>query len=197
MEIVTQFVGGAERSVPSKKYSCRVGSVRYAAAMTVAQVIGLMVALFIMFLGLLGSILPGLPSTPLVWVAALAHKLYFGEASADWWLLAVLGGITLLSLVADYLASVYGAKRLGATWRGATGAVVGGLIGMFFHLPGILLGPFIGAMTFEMVAGRNLKESSKAGFGATLGLLAGALGKIACCVAMMGAFTFDVLYRSL
>ena len=157
---------------------------------------GLVITLLVMCLGLAGSILPGVPSTPLVLLAAIGHKLYFGAASADWWVIGILAVLTALSLVMDYLASVYGAKKLGATWRGAIGAVVGGLIGLFFNLPGVLLGPFVGATLFEMVGGRSFKESSRAGVGATIGLLAGALGKLACCVAMMGAFAVNVIYRS-
>jgi uncharacterized protein len=165
--------------------------------MTVEQIIGFAIALGIMCLGVAGSVLPGLPSTPLVLVGAVAHKLYFGDAGADWWVVGLLGGFMVLSLLMDYLASIYGAKRLGATWRGMVGALVGGIIGLFFSLPGILIGPFVGAMLFELVAGRDLKASSKAGLGATLGLLAGALGKVGCSVAMMGVFAFNVIYRSL
>lgn len=166
-------------------------------AVTTEQIIGLILALLVMCVGVAGSILPGVPSTPLVLVAAIAHKIYFGITGAAWWVIGVLAGLTAFSLVMDYVASVYGAKRLGATWRGAVGAIVGGLIGLFFHLPGILLGPFIGAVVFEMAGGRELKAASKAGVGATLGLLAGALGKLACCVAMMGLFAVNVIYRSL
>ncbi len=165
--------------------------------MTTEQVLGLVFALLLMGIGVAGSILPGLPSTPLVFVGALAHKLYFGPAGAAWWVVGVLGVFTVISLVVDYAASMYGAKRLGATWRGAVGAIVGGLIGLFFNLPGILLGPFIGAALFEMAGGRQWKEASKAGVGATIGLLAGAIGKLACCVAMMLLFTANVIYRSL
>ncbi len=165
--------------------------------MTTEQIVGLVVTLLLMCMGTAGSVLPGLPSTPLVFIGALGHKLYFGSAGAAWWVVAVLGAFTLVSLVVDYLASMYGAKRLGATWRGAVGAIVGGLIGLFFSIPGILLGPFIGASLFEMAGGREWKEASKAGVGATLGLLAGALGKLACCVAMVLLFAANVIYRSL
>jgi len=150
-----------------------------------------------MSVGVAGSILPGLPSTPVVLVAAIAHKLYFGPTGAAWWVLVILSVFTALSLVVDYVASVYGAKRLGATWRGAVGAIVGGLIGLFFSLPGVLLGPFVGAFLFEWARGREWKAASRAGVGATVGLLAGALGKLACCVAMMLLFTMNVVIRSL
>ena len=164
--------------------------------MTTEQIIGLILALLVMCVGLAGSILPGLPSTPLVLVGAVGHKLYFGPTGVAWWALVVLGAFTTVSLVVDYAASVYGAKKLGATWRGAVGAIMGGLIGLFFGLPGILIGPFAGAMLFEMAGGREWREASRAGVGATLGLLAGALGKLACCVAMMVLFVVNVIYRS-
>jgi uncharacterized protein len=165
--------------------------------MSAEQIIGLVLALLLMCVGVAGSILPGLPSTPVVLIAAIVHKLFFGPTGAAWWVIGVLGLITVVSLVVDYLASVYGAKRLGATWRGAVGAIVGGLIGLFFNLPGILLGPFLGAVVFELAGRRTMKDASLAGVGATLGLLAGVLGKLACCVAMMGLFTANVIYRSL
>jgi hypothetical protein len=164
--------------------------------MTAEQIVGLILALLVMCVGMAGSILPGVPSTPLVLVAAIGHKLYFRDTGAVWWVLAIMAALMALSLVMDYIASVYGARRLGATWRGAVGAIVGGLIGLFFNLPGILLGPFVGAVVFEMAGGREIKAASKAGVGATLGLLAGALGKLACCVAMIGLFTINVIYRS-
>ena len=166
--------------------------------MTAEQILGLILTVLVMSVGVVGSILPGIPSTPVVLVAAIGHKLYFGETGAAWWVIGVLGGFTVLSLVMDYVATVYGARRLGATWRGAVGAIVGGLIGgLLFNLPGFVLGPFVGAVGFEMAGGREIKEASKAGVGAMLGLLAGALGKVACCVLMIGLFVGSVLYRSL
>jgi len=164
--------------------------------MTTEQIIGLSLALLLMFVGLIGSILPGLPSTPLVLIAAVGHRLYFADAGAATWVLVTLGLITAFSLVVDYLASWLGAKKMGATWKGVLGAVVGGLIGLFFGIPGILLGPFLGAFLFEVATGREIRESARAGLGATLGLLAGAIGKIACCIAMAGLFAVNVIVRS-
>src|SRR6266850_3595983 len=107
-----------------------------------------------MCVGLAGSILPGVPSTPLVMLAAIGHRLYFGPTGASNLMLVVLGVLMVVSLVMDYLASMAGAKKLGATWRGVLGAVVGGVIGIFLGPLGILLGPFLGALVFEMVGGR-------------------------------------------
>ena len=165
--------------------------------MSAEQIIGLVLALVVMVSGLVGSIIPGIPGTPLILLAAILHRLCFGAAGASNWVLAGLVILALLSFAFDYLASMFGAKKLGATWRGILGAVVGGLIGVFFGFVGIILSPFLGALVFEMVAGREFGPSARAGLGAVLGLLAGALGKLAICLAMMGLFTVNVIYRSL
>jgi len=48
-----------------------------------------------------------------------------------------------------------------------------------------------------MIGGREWKAAGRAGLGAVIGLLVGALGKLACCVAMMGLFAGNVVVRSL
>ncbi len=165
--------------------------------MTTEQIIGLALALLVMAVGCIGSLLPALPSTPLVLAAAIAHKLYFRSDSAGWLVLTLIVLITALALVMDYLATIVGAKQFGATKKGMFGAMVGGIIGLFFNLPGILLGPFIGATTFELIGGRELKPSLKAGIGATLGLFAGAVGKLVCCFSMIVLFVVGVLWNTL
>jgi uncharacterized protein YqgC (DUF456 family) len=165
--------------------------------MNAEQLLGLSLALLLMLAGTVASILPAIPGTPVVLVAAILHRLYFGAASANNWVLGGLVVLTMLSMVFDYIASMAGAKRLGATWRGILGAVVGGVIGMFFALPGIILGPFLGALTFELAGGYKLKPAARAGLGAVLGLLAGALGKFAICLVMIGLFAGNVILRSL
>ena len=165
--------------------------------MTADQIIGLALALFLMCFGLAGSVLPGIPSTPLVLLVAIGHRLWFGAASASNLALLILGALTALSLVMDYLASMAGAKKLGATWRGVLGAIVGAFIGFFFSLPGLILGPFLGALLFEMIGGSEWKRAARAGLGAVLGLFVGALGKVACCVTMAGLFAVNVIMRSL
>jgi uncharacterized protein YqgC (DUF456 family) len=164
--------------------------------MTTEQIIGLSVTLLVMLAGLIGSLLPVLPGTPLVLLAAVGHRLYFGETSASNLVLGVLVALTLISLVFDFVASMLGAKKFGATWRGVTGAVVGGILGLFFSLPGIILGPFLGAMLFEMLGDKEFKKAAHAGLGATLGLLLGIVGKFSIAVLMIILFANDVILRS-
>lgn len=165
--------------------------------MTLVDALWFTLALIVMVVGVVGCVLPGVPGTPLIFAAAVVHRLIVGPEGPQVWVLVVLGLLTILSLVADFLATFYGAKTLGATRLGMIGAVLGGLVGLFFGPFGILLGPFIGAFSFEFVGGREWRDSARAGAGATLGLLVGAGGKLACAVAMLLLFAADVLWRAL
>lgn len=164
--------------------------------MTWVEILGLSLALLVMLVGLVGAVMPGLPGTPLVLAAAVIHRLCYGDTGASTLVLVILAGMTLVSVGLDYAATALGAKKFGATWRGAVGAVVGGLIGLFFALPGILLGPFLGATLFEMLGDKEFKHAMRAGAGATLGLLLGIIGKFSLCVIMIALFATNVVYRS-
>ena len=165
--------------------------------MTVPELIGFSLALLVMLVGFIGTLVPGIPGAPLVMIAAVGHKLYFREESATYLALGIMAFFMILSLVLDFLASVVGAKKLGATWRGMLGAVVGAMVGLFFSLPGLILGPLLGAFFFEMAGGREWKESAKAGGGALLGLAFGTLGKVVCCVVMIAVFSFSFVMNEL
>lgn len=158
--------------------------------------IWLTTALLLMVVGVVGCVLPAIPGTPLIFAVAVGHRMVVGETGAEFWVLGVLGVLAILSLVADFLASFLGARTLGATRRGMIGAVVGGVVGLFFGPAGILLGPFVGAFSFELSGGREWRESAKAGAGATVGLVVGAAGKLACAVAMVLLFGANILWRA-
>ncbi len=164
------------------------------------QIAGLVLALLVMAMGLAGSALPGIPGPPLVLAAAIGHRLWFGAASVSNLVLGTLAGLVVLALALDYVASLVGAKKLGATWRGVTGAavgaVVGAVVGIFTGPLGIVAAPFAGATLGELLGGREFREAARAGLGAVLGLLAGVVGKVACSAAMIGLFVASVVMRS-
>ena len=149
-----------------------------------------------MVIALIGNVIPAVPGTPLALIAAIGHRLYFGQASVNDLVLVILVALTALALIFDFAGSALGAKKFGSTWKGMVGAVVGGLIGLFFSLPGIILGPFVGATLFEMLGDKEFKAAAKAGTGAVVGLALGVIGKSAVCVAMMILFATNVVYRS-
>jgi uncharacterized protein YqgC (DUF456 family) len=66
---------------------------------------------------------------------------------------------------------------------------------LFFGLPAIVLGPFAGAVIGEFSRRSSARSAMHAGVGATLGLLFGALLKIALAFTMVGVFVLDRLLQ--
>src|SRR6266702_3353012 len=102
--------------------------------------------------------------------------------------LLVFAGLILLSYGVDFWATMFGAKKFGASKGAILGAVIGSMVGIFLGFPGVLFGPFIGAVIGELLAQRGLSQAARAGFGATIGLVLGAAIKIALAFSMIGIF---------
>ncbi len=139
-------------------------------------------------LGFAGLILPVLPGIPLMYAGLVLLAWAEDFVHVGWLTLTVLGVLTLLSHGIDFLATAMGAKRFGASPRAVMGAALGAVAGLFFGLLGILLGPFVGAVLGEFSRKATLREATQAGVGATLGLLFGALLKLALAFTMLGVF---------
>jgi len=105
----------------------------------------------------------------------------------------VLGLLVLVAIAVDFFASLVGAKRVGASNKGLLGAGLGGVLGLFFGLPGLVAGPFLGAAAGEMAHGREWREATRIGVGTWIGLLLGAIFKLALAIAMLLLFGFALL----
>ena len=148
-----------------------------------------LVAVVLMAVGLIGTLLPVVPGTVIILAAAVIHQIMVGsEKSLGWWNIGALALLTLLSYALEFGAGYLGAKRFGATRWGAFGAMVGGIVGLFFPFPGLIVGPIVGAVAGELVAGKRLVSAGRAGWGTLLGNLAGLLGKLTIALVMVGWF---------
>ena len=145
--------------------------------------------LLIMLVGLAGALLPGLPGTPLIALAALGHRWFLGDHGAATWVLVTLVIVAVLSAALDFAAASYGAKRLGATWRG--------MVGLWWPPLGWIAGPLLGAILGEWIGGRPWKEAGSAGIGAALGLIAGTAVKVASASGMIVLWAVHVLWKVL
>ena len=142
----------------------------------------------LVFVGLAGTVVPILPGVPLVFAGLLmaAWADQFQHVGAV--TLTILGVLTVISIVADFVASALGAKRLGASPRAVAGATIGALVGILFGLPGLVFGPFVGAVVGELSANRALVQAGKAGLGTWIGLLLGSVVKLTLSFLMVGIF---------
>jgi uncharacterized protein YqgC (DUF456 family) len=138
--------------------------------------------------GLAGTLLPVLPGVPLVFAGLLAGAWADGFQRVGWPVLLVLGVLTAASLLVDVAASGMGAKRAGATRAATVGAGLGALVGVWFGLPGLLLGPFVGAAVGQFAVRGNVAEAGRVGFGAWVGFLVGTAAKLALAILMVLVF---------
>jgi uncharacterized protein YqgC (DUF456 family) len=140
--------------------------------------------------GIVGSVLPALPGVPLVF-AGLALAAWVEDfARVSGVTVAVLGLLTVLSLIVDFAASALGARRVGATKLAVAGALIGTFAGVFLGLPGLLLGPFIGAVAGELMSHGRMEQAARAGAATWVGLIFGTLAKLALVFTMLGVFAF-------
>jgi len=145
-------------------------------------------AVALVLIGVAGLALPALPGAPVLFlglvVAAWAEDFqYVGTGG-----IIALAVLAMLTYAADFVAGIFGAKKFGASNQALWGAGIGAFVGIFFGLPGLILGPFCGAFIGEIMAQRKMLEAGWSGIGATIGLLLGAVAKLALACIMIGLF---------
>lgn len=133
-----------------------------------------------LLVGLVGCIVPALPGVPLsyagLWLLHATDKVQF-----SWQFLLIWGVVVVIIQILDYVVPAWGTKRFGGSKWGVWGSTVGLLIGLFLGPWGIVIGPFVGAVLFEMLNHQNLQAALKSGFGSFVGLLAGTVVKLIAC----------------
>lgn len=138
--------------------------------------------------GMAGLLLPVIPGAPLLFLGLLFGAWAEGFRYIGVWTLLLLAAMAALTYVVEFAASVLGVKKYGGSKRAMIGAALGGVAGLSLGIPGILVGPFVGAVIGELSLQRNLDQASRAGFGTVVGLAIGVAGKLAIGIAMIGVF---------
>jgi uncharacterized protein len=138
--------------------------------------------------GLAGIVLPGLPGHILILAGLILAAWADGFARVGVWPLAVIGLIAGASYLVDFAGAAVGAKKLGASSRAMVGAGLGTVAGLFFGLPGIILGPFVGAVIGELTVKQDLRQAGKAGVAAWIGFAIGTAVKVGMAFLMIGIF---------
>lgn len=146
------------------------------------------VAVILMAIGLVGIVLPALPGTLLIFLGILLASWIEGFSKVGLWPLVAIGIIGALTYFVDLIAAALGAKKLGASKRAIVGAGLGTVAGLFFGLPGIIVGPFVGAVIGELTVDRDIKKAGQAGLAAWIGFVVGTAIKVSMAFLMIGLF---------
>ncbi|QTN31421.1 DUF456 domain-containing protein [Akkermansiaceae bacterium] len=154
-----------------------------------------LVTAVILLIGLAGCVIPVLPGHLIILAGAVCYRLVVGQsAGIGWWGFSILVLLMAVSQAFEIMSGSLGAKWFGGSRWGAVGALVGGIVGLFFLPFGLLVGPLVGAFGFEkLFAKMKTRESAVSGVGSVVGTLAGMGFKIVVGVLMIAVFLLDVL----
>ena len=122
----------------------------------------LVLTLLLMFVGLLGSIIPGLPGVTLIFLSSFVYALLTDFRTIGAAVLVLLFVFAAIAFVTDFVATSYSARRFGAsnwgTMGGAIGGIAGALIGLLFLGIGSLFGLILGTIA-GVFLGEYLKRT--------------------------------------
>jgi uncharacterized protein len=145
--------------------------------------------------GLLGAVLPFVPGPFILFIAGLLHSLLRPESGVSGWGIAILALLLAIAYVVDFASGMMGARWFGASRWGILGVFIGGLFGLMFSLPGLILGPLIGGFAFELLfAKKEMKPALKSTWGTLLGTGVGLALRLLVSLAMIATFLVDALW---
>ena len=137
----------------------------------------LVLGVLIVGAGIVSLALPLVPGVAIIFLGIVVVAWADDFTRIGPWMLGTLLALTLVAMVADNVAGMFGAKRAGASGWGVFGAGVGALVGLPFGLPGVVLGPAVGALAFEYLKNPDLARAGKAGLGGLFGFVLAVVAK--------------------
>jgi uncharacterized protein YqgC (DUF456 family) len=158
------------------------------------SVIGMILAVILFIVGVLGTILPALPGATMIWLGMLVYGFFVDFQNLPWTFYVGQGLAVALIFLIDYLAGIWGVKRYGGSREAVWGSVLGGLLGVLVLGPfGLIFGPFIGAVIGELYRKSSLNKALEVGIGTIIGFLGGSFIKLAIEAVMIIWFFMAVL----
>jgi uncharacterized protein YqgC (DUF456 family) len=148
----------------------------------------------LMVTGLVGIVVPVLPSVGLIWAGLLVAGLF-----SDWTLvtlpqLAVWGVISLLAAVGSFWGGSLAARVSGGKRWAGLGALAGAIVGLFMGGPvGLFIGAGIGAFAGAWWSERKAEQALKVAGVTMLGTLLGIALQAAVALSAVGWFVWRVV----
>jgi uncharacterized protein YqgC (DUF456 family) len=144
--------------------------------------------------GMAGVVLPALPGAPLLVAGALLVGWADGFTRVSGWTVAACALLGAAIWAVDLAAGVLGARAFGASRWSVVGSGVGLVAGLFLGLPGIVLGPAVGALVFEYARNPDFARAAKAGVGAFVGFVLGSVAKVALSFVLVGVLVVALVF---
>jgi uncharacterized protein YqgC (DUF456 family) len=151
------------------------------------------VALLVMLIGLAGTVLPGLPGVPLVWLAAAGFGLLDSTRRLDGLAFVLMTGLAVLGMASTFWATQVGARAGGASGRSAlAGSCLGTLALIVFSLPIAILAGLASVFGMEWRRRRDVRTAARSSGGWLAGCLLSAILQFALAALMIVVFIASV-----
>ncbi len=144
--------------------------------------------------GIAGVVLPAIPGSALLVAGAVLVGWADGFTRVSGWTVAACAVLGALIWAVDLAAGALGARAFGASKWAVLGSGVGLLVGLFLGVPGILLGPPVGALAFEYARDPNFERALRAGAGAFVGFVLGSAVKVALAFVLVGVLAVALIF---
>jgi uncharacterized protein YqgC (DUF456 family) len=148
--------------------------------------VGYVLGFAVLIVGVVGVVVPLLPGAVLLVAGVALIGWADGFVHVGWGTIVAASCLAALIWSVDLVAGALGARVAKASKWAVVGASVGFLVGIFFGLPGILLGPALGAVAFEYARNPDMRAALRAGTGAFLGFLLGSVVKLVLATVVVG-----------
>ena len=144
----------------------------------------IVLAIILAIIGLLGSIIPGLPGPPFSWAALIVAHLTPSIEFSSTLLIATAVAAVVITIL-DYVVPSWSTKHHGGSKAGVWGCNIGlviSIVGLPVGPPGLIgvvFWPFVGALAGELLSGKQSRAALRAAWGAFVGFLTGTGLKLA------------------
>ncbi len=156
----------------------------------------------LIFLGLVGAVIPVLPGPLLIFAGVFLYAANNGYDRVGVPTLVVLAVLMVLAWGSELALTTFFTRRVGATWKTVAGAVVGGLVGgallnaplpLLGALLGAALGAVVGVIVVErLVQKREWHDALRVSRNYLAGCLVGRVIELSLCIIMIAIFVARV-----
>ncbi len=138
----------------------------------------IIISIFFLILGLVGSVLPIVPGPPLSFFGLLLLHL-FSSFNLEGDYLFYFGAFAVIITLLDYWLQIYSVNYFGGGRSSTFGVIIGILFGIFIFPPfGVIVGPFFGAYLGALIeSDYDFFKSFKIAIGSIVGFLGGTILK--------------------
>ncbi len=151
-----------------------------------------------MAVGLIGIIAPIIPGTIIIWLSALLWAWADGFQAVGWPTLIVLGVLVVLAELSDWLFTILGAKKGGASWSGLAVAAIAAIVGfIIINFIGALAFAFLGLLGWEFYRHRgDWRKAWRSSRWAVVGYILSIVVKLTLGMFMVIIFVWQAFFTS-